>query len=76
MRLADGCAVATLQFAVWNELAPEIEADYNQWYVREHIPEEQLSHRVVVDYTDATHRKTLSTKPPFCIDHPMRLGVS
>jgi hypothetical protein len=25
--------------AVWNEVDPDIEADFNEWYLREHIPE-------------------------------------
>lgn len=28
--------------AVWNEVAPEAEDDFNEWYFREHIPERTL----------------------------------
>jgi hypothetical protein len=31
--------LGTAILAVWNEVGPDIEADYNAWYLREHIPE-------------------------------------
>lgn len=29
----------TAVLAVWNDVPPDIEADFNEWYLREHIPE-------------------------------------
>ena len=31
--------LGTAILAVWNEVDPEIEPDFNDWYLREHIPE-------------------------------------
>ena len=28
--------------AVWNEVEPDIEDDFNEWYLREHIPERTM----------------------------------
>ncbi len=34
--------IGSAVLAIWNDVDPDIEADFNEWYLREHIPERTM----------------------------------